>query len=276
MNFSEIDPAMITEVKDSCSTSDQCATDRRHSISIIFPAFNEEENITKAVEHGRKAMSKFFTDIEIIVVNDGSSDATASIIDELAAEQADVVPVHHEVNRGYGAALRSGIYKASKDLIFFTDSDLQFDLEEIRHLQEWIHRYDIVAGYRARRADPVHRRFNAWGWNVLVRLILGLKIKDIDCAFKLFRREVFQNIRLETVGAMINTEILTLAQRNKMRIKEVPVSHYPRLAGEQTGANFKVILKALRELFVMREKLRLRAGEIRRDAVSYKSRYNEL
>ena len=276
MNFSEIDPARDVGVADGYSISDRSATDRRQGISIIFPAFNEEENIKKAVEHARRAMSKFFTDIEIIVVNDGSSDATASIIDELAAQQGDVVPVHHEVNRGYGAALRSGIYKASKELIFFTDSDLQFDLEEIRHLQEWIHKYDIVAGYRARRADPAHRRFNAWGWNVLVRLVLGLKIKDIDCAFKLFRREVFQNIRLETVGAMINTEILTLAQRNSMKIKEVPVSHYPRLAGEQTGANFKVILKALRELFVMREKLRLRAGEIRRDAVSYKSRYNEL
>jgi len=276
MNFSEIDPVVKAGVTESYSTSDHSATDWRQSVSIIFPAFNEEENITKAVEHGRKAMSKFFTDIEIIVVNDGSSDATASILDELAAQHNDVVPVHHEVNRGYGAALRSGIYKASKELIFFTDSDLQFDLEEIQHLQEWIHQYDIVAGYRARRADPVHRRFNAWGWNVLVRLILGLKIKDIDCAFKLFRREVFQDIRLETVGAMINTEILTLAQRNSMRIKEVPVSHYPRLAGEQTGANFKVILKALRELIVMREKLKFHAGEIRRDAVSYKSRYNEI
>jgi glycosyltransferase involved in cell wall biosynthesis len=221
-------------------------------------------------------MSKFFTDIEIIVVNDGSSDTTASIIDEMAAQSNDVVPVHHKVNRGYGAALRSGIYKANKELIFFTDSDLQFDLEEIRHLQEWIDKYDIVAGYRARRADPIHRRFNAWGWNVLVRLILGLKVKDIDCAFKLFRREVLQSIRLETVGAMINTEILTMAQRNGAKIKEVPVSHYPRLAGEQTGANLRVILKALRELFVMREKLRLRAGDIRRDAVAYKSRYNEL
>jgi hypothetical protein len=109
-----------------------------------------------------------------------------------------------------------------------------------------------------------------------VRLILGLKVKDIDCAFKLFRREVLQSIRLETVGAMINTEILTMAQRNGAKIKEVPVSHYPRLAGEQTGANLRVILKALRELFVMREKLRLRAGDIRRDAVAYKSRYNEL
>jgi len=276
MNSSEIDPAIKAGGPQSDSTSAQSAIERPQSISIIFPAFNEEDNIQMAVEHGRKAMSKFFTDIEIIVVNDGSSDKTAEIVNALAAESGDVVPVHHEVNRGYGAALRSGIYKASKELIFFTDSDLQFDLEEIRHLQEWIHKYEIVAGYRARRADPAHRRFNAWGWNVLVRLILGLKIKDIDCAFKLFRREVFQNIRLETVGAMINTEILTLAQRNEMRIKEVPVSHYPRQAGEQTGANFRVILKALRELFVMREKLKLRAGEIRRDAVSYKSRYNEL
>ncbi|MGD8589861.1 MAG: glycosyltransferase family 2 protein [Chromatiales bacterium] len=276
MNFSEVDPARHVGITEDYSRTDQNATVRRQSISIIFPAFNEEENIRKAVEHGRKAMSKFFADIEIIVVNDGSSDATAAIVDEMAAENSDVVLVHHEVNRGYGAALRSGIYKASKELIFFTDSDLQFDLEEIQHLQEWVHKYDIVAGYRARRADPAHRRFNAWGWNVLVRLVLGLKIKDIDCAFKLFRREVFQNIRLETVGAMINTEILTLAQRNNMKIKEVPVSHYPRLAGEQTGANFKVILKALRELFVMREKLKLRAGEIRRNAVSYKSRYNEM
>jgi glycosyltransferase involved in cell wall biosynthesis len=276
MNFSEVDPARHVGITEDYSRTDQNATVRRQSISIIFPAFNEEENIRRAVEHGRKAMSKFFADIEIIVVNDGSSDATAAIVDEMAAENSDVVLVHHEVNRGYGAALRSGIYKASKELIFFTDSDLQFDLEEIQHLQEWVHKYDIVAGYRARRADPAHRRFNAWGWNVLVRLVLGLKIKDIDCAFKLFRREVFQNIRLETVGAMINTEILTLAQRNNMKIKEVPVSHYPRLAGEQTGANFKVILKALRELFVMREKLKLRAGEIRRNAVSYKSRYNEM
>jgi glycosyltransferase involved in cell wall biosynthesis len=121
MNFSEVDPAKQTGVSESFSTSDQFATDRRRSISIIFPAFNEEENIRKAVEHGRSAMSKFFTDIEIIVVNDGSSDATASIVDEMAAQHGDVVPVHHEVNRGYGAALRSGIYKASKELIFFTD-----------------------------------------------------------------------------------------------------------------------------------------------------------
>jgi glycosyltransferase involved in cell wall biosynthesis len=275
MNFGEKGPA-IESANRKTKNIGYADDAKRHSISIIFPAFNEEDNIRKSVEHGRKAMSKYFNDIEIIVVNDGSSDSTGAIIDRMAVEASDVVPVHHEVNRGYGAALRSGIYKASKDLVFFTDSDLQFDLEEIQHLEEWIHEFDIVAGYRARRADPAHRRLNAWGWNVLVRLVLGLKIKDIDCAFKLFRREVFSNIRLETVGAMINTEILTLAQRGQMKIKEVPVSHYPRLAGEQTGANIKVIFKAFRELFVMRDKLKLRAGELRRDTISYKSRYNEL
>lgn len=276
MNFVKRDPALNAGDSSKDLNADDNRSAQQQSISIIFPAYNEEVNIRKAVEHGRRAMSKFFPDVEIIVVNDGSSDATASIIDQMADEAGDVVAVHHEVNRGYGAALRSGIYKASKELIFFTDSDLQFDLEEIRHLQEWIHEYDIVAGYRARRADPVHRRFNAWGWNMLVRMVLGLKVKDIDCAFKLFQRDVFRNIRLETVGAMINTEILTLAQRNAMRIKEVPVSHYPRLAGEQTGANVKVIFKALRELINMREKLKLRAGEVRRDSFSYKSRYNEF
>ena len=275
MNFSKNETANLTGGVNNV-LQDEGPNNRNKSITIIFPAYNEEENIQKAVEHGRKALSKYFSGIEIIVVNDGSSDATAEIINALAAKNSDVVPVHHETNRGYGAALRSGIYRASNELIFFTDSDLQFDLEEIRHLQEWIGHYDIVAGYRARRADPLHRRFNAWGWNVLVRIILGLRIKDIDCAFKLFRREVFLDVRLETVGAMINTEILTLAQRNGMKIKEVPVSHYPRLAGEQTGANFRVIWKALRELFVMREKLRIRATGERRDTVSYESRYNEL
>jgi len=226
------------------------------SITVILPAFNEQENIEKAVEHGRIAMAKHFSDVEVIVVNDGSEDDTGKIIERLSDKYSNVVAVHHGVNQGYGAALRSGINSARKDLIFFTDADLQFDLEEIHYLTEWIHAYDIVAGYRAKRADPIHRRFNAGSWNFLVRLVLGLKVKDIDCAFKLFRREVFNDIQLESVGAMINTEILSLAQWKGMKIKEVPVSHYPRLAGEQTGANIKVVVKAFKELFVMRGKLR--------------------
>lgn len=226
------------------------------SISVVFPAFNEEANIENAVSAARAALSGRFDDIEIIVVDDGSTDRTRDVLDRLAAEHADVVAVHHAQNRGYGAALRSGLYTARKDLVFFSDSDLQFDLDEIAHLIEWIHDYEIVAGYRVNRADPWNRRFNAWGWNMLVRLVLGLKVRDIDCAFKLFRREVFERVHISAVGAMINTEILVLAKRMRMRIKEVPVSHFPRVAGSQTGANPKVILKAFRELFAMYFRLR--------------------
>jgi glycosyltransferase involved in cell wall biosynthesis len=226
------------------------------SISVVFPAFNEEANIEKAVVAARSALSSRFADIEIIVVDDGSTDRTRDVLDRLAAEYDDVVAVHHAQNRGYGAALRSGLYTARKDLVFFSDSDLQFDLEEIRHLIDWIHDYEIVAGYRVNRADPWNRRFNAWGWNMLVRLVLGLNVRDIDCAFKLFRREVFERVHVSAVGAMINTEILVLAKRMRMRIKEVPVSHYPRVAGSQTGANPKVIIKAFRELFAMYFRLR--------------------
>lgn len=226
------------------------------SISIVFPAYNEEANIGKVVEQAQNVISELFTDFEIIVVNDGSHDKTGEIIESMKASHPTLVALHHEVNCGYGATLRTGIEAASKELVFFTDSDLQFDLSEIKSLLEWVEDNDIVAGYRADRADPAHRRFNAWGWNVLVRMILGLKIKDIDCAFKLFRRCVFDDIRLESVGAMINTEILMLANGKNMRIKEVPVRHFPRVAGEQTGANLKVILKAFRELINMRSKLK--------------------
>lgn len=226
------------------------------SISIIFPAYNEEENIVEVVEQARDVISKLFNDFEIIVVNDGSHDSTGTIIDDMKQREPSLLPVHHEQNRGYGATLRSGIEAASKELVFFTDSDLQFDIAEIRHLLKWIGEHDIVAGYRADRADPAHRRFNAWGWNMLVRLFLGLKIKDIDCAFKLFRRCVFDDIRLESVGAMINTEILVLARWQEKRIKEVPVRHFPRVAGEQSGANIRVVLKAFRELVTMRSKLK--------------------
>lgn len=228
------------------------------SISVIFPAYNEEANIEKSVLMAREAMSPFFDRLEIIVVNDGSADRTREILDRLVADSSDVRAIHFEKNRGYGSALRTGLYAARNDLVFFSDSDLQFDLDEIKHLLEWIDQYEIVAGYREHRADPFMRRFNAWGWRSLVRLTLGLKVRDIDCAFKLFRREVFDKVKLASVGAMINTELLTRAQQEGMRIKEVPVKHFPRSAGKQTGANLKVIAKAFRELFEMRSRLRVR------------------
>lgn len=231
---------------------------RPQSISVIFPAFNEEANIERSIEMARKAMGVFFEKLEIIVVNDGSTDRTGEILDRMARESGDLRPIHLERNSGYGTALRTGLYAAQSDLVFFSDSDLQFDLAEIRHLLGWIDHYEIVAGFRQHRADPLLRRFNAWGWRTLVRMVLGLNVRDIDCAFKLFRREVFIKVRLESVGAMINTELLTRAQQQGLRIKEVPVSHFPRQAGKQTGANLRVIVKAFRELIDMRSRLKLR------------------
>lgn len=231
---------------------------RFKSLSIILPAYNEEANIENSVSLARKAGQRYFDDLEIIVINDGSTDSTGDILDRLALDANDLRPIHFSENYGYGKALRTGLYLASCDLVFFTDSDLQFDLAQIQHLLSWIKDYDIVAGYREHRADPWLRRVNAWGWRVLVRYVLGLSIRDIDCAFKLFRREVFEAVELKSVGAMINTELLVRAQKEGYRIKEVPVSHYPRRAGKQTGANLRVIVKAFSELLKMQSSLQLR------------------
>ena len=225
-------------------------------LSVIFPAFNEERNIRRTVETAIRVLPKVATRWEIIVVDDGSNDTTALICDDLKARCPEVQIIRHGQNRGYGAALKSGIVLAKYDLIFFSDSDGRFDLQELQQLICWSKDYDIVAGYRAKRHDPLHRRINALGWNVLVRLLLGVKIRDIDCAFKLFRREVFEHVQIRCVGAMVNTEILAQATQLGMRIREVKVSHFPRRYGKQSGANVRVIIKAFRELCRLWRKLR--------------------
>ena len=199
-----------------------------------------------------------FTDNwEIIVVDDGSIDNTAVVLDKYLKTYRNISAIHHPSNRGYGAALKSGIFSARNDLIFFCDSDLQFDLGEMHKLLQWIVDYDIVIGYRVKRQDPFHRRLNAFGWNILVRMLLGLNVRDIDCAFKLFKRGVFDKIRIDAVGAMVNTDILAQAFQNGGKIKEVPVNHYPRLRGKQTGANIRLILKAFKELIKLYRKLKV-------------------
>ena len=225
------------------------------SLSLIFPAFNEEANIRAVVEDAYRTIPKLAPIFEIIVVNDGSKDRTGEICDRLAEELSNVRVVHHVRNRGYGAALKSGIKLARYDLIFFTDSDGQFDLKEVATLLEQADGYDIVAGYRARRQDPLHRLLFAWGWNILVRLVLGIRIRDIDCAFKAFNRRVFNSIQIQSVGAMVNTEIFAQASKFRMTVKEVRVSHFPRRHGKPTGSNFAVISKAFRELIKMRRML---------------------
>ncbi len=226
------------------------------TLSVVFPAFNEEDNVRTTVEAARMILPQIAQTWEIILVNDGSKDATTPICDELAEQYEEVRAIHHVENRGYGAALKSGILAARYDYIFFSDSDGQFDLRELENLIDWASQYEIVTGYRAKRQDPPHRLINAWGWKTLVRMVLGVKVRDIDCAFKIFQRSVFDRVQIRSVGAMVNTEILAQAKAFGMRIHEVKVSHYPRRAGKSSGANLRVIAKAFRELFRLWGQLR--------------------
>jgi len=227
------------------------------SLSVVLPAFNEQYNLRCTVEAARRILPMVADEWEIIVVNDGSGDATGRICDTLANQMPDTVrALHHNGNKGYGAALKTGIAAARHDWIFFSDSDGQFDFAEISRLLAHTDTSDIIAGYRGRRNDPPYRALNAAGWNMLVRISLGVRVRDIDCAFKLFRRRVFEQVNIRSVGAMVNTEILSQACRFGMRITEVEVTHYPRKHGQPSGAKLRVIIKAFRELFKMWWKLR--------------------
>jgi len=170
-------------------------------------------------------------------------------VGRMGAADPRVRVLHHATNRGYGAALRSGLFAARMDLVFFTDADLQFDVSEITKLLKEVDSHGIVAGYRAPRRDPVGRRFNGWAWSALVRLLFGLPIRDVDCAFKIFDRRIFDEIPVHSIGAFINTEILVRARAAGYTWVECPVTHHPRVAGESSGANPKVIFKAFHELF---------------------------
>lgn len=220
------------------------------SVSIFFPAHNEEENISTSIKEAIRVAesSPYIGDYEIIVVDDGSSDRTHYLAEELASENKHVRIVQHEKNKGYGAALKTGLAAARMDYVFFTDADLQFDILELQNLLVHIPQHDVVIGYRAPRKDPFMRLLNARGWNILNRIMFGLRVRDIDCAFKIFKRSLVQNLELQSEGAMINAEILVRLKRQGVSIKEVPVSHLPRKAGSPTGAKPSVIFRAFREM----------------------------
>jgi glycosyltransferase involved in cell wall biosynthesis len=217
-------------------------------LTIVLPAYNEEANIEKAVAMATDVAARHCTDHEVIVVDDGSSDSTAAIVERLSAADPRVRLIKHEKNKGYGGALLSGFFAAKMDLVFFTDSDNQFDLDELAVFIDLIQSVDVVAGYRIKRRDPFFRRVNARAWNYLVRALFYVPVRDIDCAFKLFRREVFDGLELNSVGAMVNTELMVKLGRSGYRVVEVGVSHFPRTAGKPQGASIKVIIRAFSEL----------------------------
>lgn len=219
------------------------------SLSFVLPAFNEAANIETAVRRCAGVADDLGLDYEVIVVDDGSHDGTRERVEAMAASsKGRLRSLHHPQNRGYGAALKTGLLAARMDRVFFTDADLQFDVAEISHLLERADHYDIVAGYRAPRRDPAFRVFNGWAWSQLVGLLFDLPVRDVDCAFKVFDRRIFDRIAIHSIGAFVNTEILVRARSAGFTVVEVPVSHYPRVAGQSSGANPRVIARAFREL----------------------------
>ncbi len=223
------------------------------SISVFFPCYNEAENIAPLVDKTLTILSKLTGDFESIIVDDGSTDGTGKVIDTLASDIDTIKAVHHEKNSGYGAALQSGFRAATKELVFYTDGDGQFDIAEMPKLLPMMKQYDIVSCYRINRQEGLIRKINAWAWTKLVCWMFGMKIKDIDCGFKLFKRRIFDNIEIRSTGALIDAEILARATRKGYTVTQAGVHHYPRKTGEQSGANLSVIFRAFKELLKLRK-----------------------
>ena len=203
-------------------------------------------------------LPRFADDIEVTVVDDGSTDRTGRIADDLAKADARVRVVHHGARRGYGGAVRSGLVSATKEFIFFTDGDRQFALTDLERLIDRIDGVDAVMGYRLKRQDPPRARFVAFVYNNVIRVLFLGGFRDVDCAFKLFRREVFERVPLERVrsnGAFFSAELLITLRRAGIRTREVGVPHYPRTAGKAKGQQPKVILRAIRDLLRLRLRL---------------------
>jgi hypothetical protein len=217
-------------------------------LSVCLPAYNERRNIEDTLDEACSILPEFVQRFEVVVVDDGSRDGTGDIVARYAEADPRVRLVRHARNRGYGAAVTTGLRAADGDLVMFTDSDGQFNFLDLPQLLMRLRDHDVVIGYRFRRADSWVRLFNAWGWNWVVRLVAGVWVRDLDCAFKVFRRHVLDGLNLTATGATINAEMLVQCVRAGVKMCETPVTHWPRCSGAPTGAALKVIVRAFREL----------------------------
>ena len=232
--------------------------ERLGGLTFFFPVYDEEASVEAVVREGLAKLPRFCDELEVVVVDDGSCDRTGEIADRLAREDPRVRVIHHRPNRGYGGAIRSGLEAARLPYIFFTDGDLQFDLDDLERLMPLIGEADVVVGYRERRADPPKRLFIAWVYNTLIRVLFVAPFRDVDCAFKLFRRSVFERVPLQRVrsnGAFFSPELLLVLRAARVRIAQVGVRHFPRRTGEEKGATLRVVLRAIRDLLRLRLRL---------------------
>jgi glycosyltransferase involved in cell wall biosynthesis len=258
----------MTVASDAPTASADAPGERVAALSYFFPAHDEAENIEALVEEALTGLDRLAQRFEIIAVDDGSSDGTAAIADRLAAEHPDVVRVvHHPVNLGYGSAVRSGLAAARYPLICFTDGDRQFRIADLGRLSARLDEADdagrtpdVVAGYRIKRADSAVRLAYARIYRATLRVFFGLHVQDPDCACKLFRRETLESVRVESGGAFLSAELLIKIGESGGIIVEEGVPHYPRTAGRASGADPRVVMRAVRDFWLLRLRLWLNRG----------------
>lgn len=247
---------------------------KTYGVSVFFPAFNDEGSIAKMIREALEVAPRITNDFEVIVVNDGSSDGTAAVLDDLASKEPRLRVIHHPRNRGYGGALRSGFENATKDLIFYTDGDGQYDVREMMNLIPlMIEDVDVVTGYKIKRSDSRRRIVLGAMYSFLARRMFGLPIRDVDCDFRLMRRKAIQSITLTSTSGVVCAEMVYKLSKAGYRFAETPVHHYPRLHGQsqfftlrrvtKTGYDFfKLWLKLVvkRRLILGAERRRVAAG----------------
>jgi glycosyltransferase involved in cell wall biosynthesis len=231
-------------------------TDRLPALSWFFPAHNEEANLEGLVSEALEALPGLAESFEIIIVNDGSRDATGRIADELTAAHPGIVRVvHHPTNLGYGAALLSGFRAARHDHVAFTDGDRQFRVADVGRLIDRLaapDAPDVVVGFRIKRADPLVRTLYARAYRLANRIFFGLQVRDVDCACKLFRRAALEGLAVDSGGAFFSAELLIKLRAAGRSVAEVGVPHHPRTAGSPTGAKPSVVLRAIRDFWRLR------------------------
>jgi len=221
----------------------------RPSVSVFFPAYNDAGTIASLVILAHITVRRYSDDFEIIVVNDGSPDHTGELLDEMARVNPWLKVVHHQENRGYGGALRTGFETASKELVLYTDGDAQYDPREFALLLDaYSADIDFVNGYKISRNDPLHRKLIGRAYHHFVKLAFGLKVRDVDCDFRLMRKSIFDKVKLNRSSGVICVELMKKVHDHKFKITEVPVHHYHRTYGKSQFFNFPRVFRTLRDL----------------------------
>lgn len=224
----------------------------RPSISVFFPAYNDQDSISVMVNKTLAILPQFADDYEVIVVNDGSSDSTAAVLNELARKNSAVRVVHHQRNRGYGGALRTGFLTATKDLVFYTDGDGQYDVNELASLVPLMTGdVDVVNGYKIKRSDAKRRVVLGAMYKMLARMLFRLPIRDVDCDFRLMRRQAIQSINLVSTSGVVCTEMIYKLHHAGCRFTETPVHHYPRMHGQSQFFTFRRVGKTAFDFFAL-------------------------